>query len=287
MDRGLIGILLICFVGSSVVVALFLGERTPSPVTILKVEHPSRFDPGVPHRFALNVLARRDVGDLTVKYSLLYRVSADRSEELYGVEGVNESVLEDEDPRTFLIESSGTDQMRESLPGDVEFQTIKTQLPFSYRDKDEIKQVDLDLRFYDFTEMMQWASVSASPTIFMSTTAFAFVSIPEGNISVFKGVSDYYTNRPDSVSDIEFGKGDESTQYLNPKIRETTGEYLHVNDAPPFGTVSFGALEKGQRAQLSFTTRDMTLPAIQVVRFWVNGEFLEDETRFNLLGGPL
>ncbi len=288
MERGLIGILLICLVGSSIPVLLFLGERTKSPVTVLKVEYPERFPSGVPNRFALNVLARKDVEDLTVQYSYLYRVSGDRMEELYKTEGFNESVLSDDDPYRFLIVPSGSGGMREKLPGgDAGFETQRVTVPYSYKREFKIFNVDLNIRFYDFCKMLRWTPYSASPSVYGATTTFAFVSIEEGNISLFRGASDFYLNRDDSLSDLEIGKDGESSLYLNPKIREISDEYTHVNDSPPFGTVNFGNLKKGERAYLSFTTRDISLPAIQVVRFWANGELLEEETRINLLGGPL
>ncbi len=60
MDRTLVGILLICFIGSSIPVFLFLGERAPTPISVLKVEYPTIFGPEQPRRFALNILARED-----------------------------------------------------------------------------------------------------------------------------------------------------------------------------------------------------------------------------------
>ena len=78
MDRTLVGILLICFIGSSIPVFLFLGERAPSPISVLKVEYPTIFGPEQPRRFALNILAREDIEDLTVEYAFLYRINKER-----------------------------------------------------------------------------------------------------------------------------------------------------------------------------------------------------------------
>ena len=284
MERGLIGILLICLIGSTTAVMLFLGERTPSPITVLKVEYPERFGPGEPNRFALNVLARKNVEDLRVEYSYIRMASEKQMENLYQMEGFNESVLDDDEPYKFMLIPSTSQSFRENLPGDIGFETQMVKLPYEYRKDMQIMKTEVTIRFYDFRKMIQWVPETTIPFAYGATTSFAALSIPEGNVSYFYGVSDFYLNRHDSMSDFEYGKNESTMSYLNPAIREVSGDYLHINNAPGFGTVEFGSLEKGQRAFLSFTTRDISLPAIQIVRFWVNGELLEDETQFNFMG---
>lgn len=285
MERGLIGVLLICLVGSTVAVMLFLGERTTSPITILKVEYPERFGPGEPNRFALNVLARENVEDLKVEYSYLRMAGVKLMEELYQMDGFNESVIDDDNPEDFLLIPREAKNFIENLPGDGGFMTQKVELPYEYRKEMQIVKTDLTLRFFDYRKMLGWAPDTAIPFVYSTSTSFAVLSLPEGNVSYFYGVSDFYLNRYDSMSDFEFGKNESTSLYLNPAIREVTGDFLHINHAPGFGTVEFGSLEKGQRAFLSFTTRDISLPAIQVVRFWINGELIEEDTQFNFMGG--
>ncbi len=288
MDRELIGVILVCLVGSSVPVMLFLGEKARSRITVLKVEYPERFSAGVPNRFALNILARKNVEDLVVQYCYLYRVTGPKMGQLYVTEGFNESVLSDSDPYRFLTVSSGMWSLANGLPANVGYETLKAKVPYTYTKEFEAEKVNLFVRFYDFSDMLAWVPSSAHPEVYGACSAFALVWLPEhGNISVFQGAADFYLNRDDSVSDIEFGKDGTSSLYLNPKIREIVGEFVHVNDGPPFGTVRFGSLRKGQMAYLSFTTRDITLPAIQVVRFWVNGELSEEDTQFILMGKPI
>jgi len=287
LDRGLVGVLLICLVGSSVGVLLFFGEKTRSSITILKVEYPERFTPGQPNRFAVNILARRDVEDLRVQYCFLYRVGGERIKELYQTEGFNQSVLSDDEPYRYLAIPRGTETMRKELPGEASFLTQRVTMPYEYVSRFVRKKVNLRIRYYDFSDMLRLVPSSAFPDVFTATTQFALVSIEEGNISLFQGRADYYLNREDSLSEMEIGKDETSQKYFNPRIVEVTGNYTHVDDAPPFGTVDFGALKRGQRAYLSFTTRDISLPAIQVVRFWVDGDLLEEETRFNLMGSPI
>lgn len=286
LERELAGIMLICLVASTIGVMLFLGERAKSRIEILKVEYPKRFNPGEDRRFALNILARKDVESLVVRYSYLRLVSKFRIQDLYQTEGFNESVRSDDEPRRFLSIPEGSEGMREELPTDVGYLTQYLEIPFEYRKQMEIKKTEISLRLYDYCEMLRWAPKSAVPDIYTTTTQFAVMSIPEGNISVMEGVADYYLNREDSLSDVEVGKEDNVTKYYNPEIREAPAGYRHVDEAPGFGTVDFGSLEEGQRAYLSFTTRDIATPAIQVVRFWVDGEFLEDETRINMMGNP-
>lgn len=285
MERGLIGILLICLVGSTLAVMLFLGEKTDSPITILKVEYPERFGPGEPSRFALNVLARRNIEDLKVEYSFLRMAGEVMMDELYQTEGFNESVIQDEDPHTFLLIPRESREMREDLPGEVDYETQKVTLPYEYRKGMQIMNTDVTIRFYDYRRMVQWTPETTVPHVYTTSSTFAVLSIPEGNVSYFYGTGDYYLNRYDSMSDFEYGKNETTFSYINPAIREATSGYTHVNEAPGFGTVDFGKLEKGQRAFLSFTTRDIARPSIQVVRFWVNGELLEEDTQFNFMGG--
>lgn len=286
MDRGLLGTLLVCLVASSVLVMLLLGERARSSLTILKVEYPDRFSTGVLSRFALNLLARKDIEDLVVRYSYLYRVSGPAIDELLKTDGFNQSVLSDQDPYKFLRLPKGMVPLMQELPEDVWFETQRATVPYTYRDQFQTREVGLSIRFYDFSRMVQWSPASASPGIYAASTAFALLSIETGNISYFQGTSDFYLNRDDSTSDIEMGKDGEASLYLNPKMREISGEFAHVNNGPPFGTARFGGLRKGQRAYLSFTTRDIVVPAIQVIRFWINGELSEGDTQFVFLGSP-
>ena len=287
MDRTLVGILLICFVGSSIPVFLFLGERASSPISVLKVDYPTIFGPEEPRRFALNILARQDIQDLTVEYAFLHRVNRDRlRDQLLASQGFNESVLKDKDPYKYMEEAEGLLLLARE-PVTVEpFETQTGEVPLSYERHFQTVKTPLKIRFYDFRRMLEWVPTSAVPQVYGATTCFAFVRIPEGNISVFKGAPDFYLNRQDSLSDLDYGVDEESHSYVNPKIRDVQGEYHHVDDAPGFGTIKFGSLKKGQRAYLSFTTRDLALPAIQVVRFRVDGRLLKEETRFNVMGWP-
>jgi hypothetical protein len=288
LDRGLIGVLLICLVASSILVLLFLGEHVKSPITVLKVEYPERIGPGEPSRFALNVLARGDVEDLKVEYSYLTRISGKTASDLYAASGFNQSVLQDEDPVSYLAPEK-FDFLRKDLPGgEVPFETQRMEVPYEFMKDYKVVKKDLQVSYYDYRTMMEWTPESAIPNVFEATLCFAFVSLPEGNISVYQGHPDFYLNRPDSMTDLEYGKGESSQLFVNPAIREVGEEdYVHINEAPAFGTVHFGSLEKGERAFMSFTTRDLSRPSIQVIRFWVNGELVEEETRFNFLGGPL
>ncbi len=288
MDRGLVGILLICLIASSILVLLFLGERARSPITVLKVEYPERSGPGEPSRFALNVLARRDAEELKVEYSYLTKIGSESMEELYATPGFNQSVLQDEDPTSYLAPEE-FDPLRKNLPGgEVPFETQKIEVPYEFiRDYQTVKK-DLKVSYYDYRTMLEWTPKSAIPFVYGTNVCYAFISIPEGNISVYQGRPDFYLNRHDSMTDLEYGKNETTHMFVNPAIREVpAGDYVHINEAPPFGTVHFGSLEKGQRAFMSFTTRDLSRPAIQVVRFWVNGELVEEETRLNFLGAPL
>jgi hypothetical protein len=288
LDRGLIGVLLICLVASSILVLLLLGEHVTSPITVLKVEYPERFGPGEPSRFALNVLARRGVEDLKVEYTYLTRVGSNAMETLYETPGFNQSVLQDENPVSYMAPDE-FDPFRMNLPGgEVPYETQKVEIPWEFTKDFQIIEKELQLRYYDYRTMLEWTPKSAIPFVYEATVCYAFVSIPEGNITVYQGHPDFYLNRHDSMTDLEYGKNETTHLFVNPRIREVSGEeYVHINEAPSFGTVHFGGLEKGQRAFMSFTTRDLSRPSIQVVRFWVNGELLEDETRFNFMGAPL
>jgi len=265
---------------------LLLGERARSSLTILKVEFPERFSVGVLSRFALNMLVRRDIEDLVVRYSYLYRVGDDTMGELLTTDGFNRSVLMDQDPYLFLKLPEGMVRLMKDLPKDVWFETQRATVPYTLKDQFHTREIDLNIRFYDFGRMMEWSPQSAGPSVYGATTAFALLSIDAGNISYFQGASDFYLNRDDSTSDIEIGKDGKSSLYVNPKMREITEDFVHVNDGPRFGTARFGALKKGQRAYLSFTTRDIAVPAIQVIRFWINGELSEEDTQFIFLGSP-
>lgn len=288
MDRGLIGVLLICLVASSILVLLLFGERVTLPITVLKVEYPERIGPGEPSRFALNVLARKDVEDLRVEYSYLVRVGGKTIEDLYATPGFNQSVLQDEDPVSYVTHEQ-FDRLRKDLPGgEIPVETQKVEIPYEFTKEFRIVEKELQLRYYDYRTNLEWAPESAIPYVYGTTLCYAFISIPEGNISVYQGRPDFYLNRHDSMTDLEYGKNETTHLFINPNIREVAEqEYVHINEAPPFGTVHFGSLEKGQRAFMSFTTRDLSRPSIQVVRFWVNGELVEEETRFNFMGGPL
>jgi len=267
-------------------VLLLLGERAKSPLTILKVEYPDRFSSGVLSRFSLNLLARRDIEDLVVRYSYLYRVGDAAMAELLRLDGFNQSVLSDQEPFLFLKIPKGLVPLMRELPETAWFETQAAAVTYTYGDQLQTREVELHIRYYDFARTMQWFPPSASPAIYGASTAFALLYLEAGNISFYQGASDFYLNRDDSTSDIEIGKDGGSSLYLNPRMRETADDYVHVNDAPPFGTARFGSLKKGRRGYVSFTTRDIVVPAIQVIRFWINGELSEGDTQFILLGSP-
>jgi hypothetical protein len=215
-------------------------------------------------------------------------VRGERIVELYETEGFNESVLRDDEPWRFLLIPSETEAFRKGLPGgDVGFETQRSTVPLRYTKDFEVREVDLNIRFYDYRKMLEWTPGTSVPHVYGATACFAVAWLPEGNISYYRGRPDFYLNRDDAMSDLTYGKNESTFTFVNPRIREAPEGYVHVNDAPGFGRIEFGGLEKDQRAFLSFTSRDTTLPAIQVVRFWVNGELLEDETRYNLMGYPL
>jgi hypothetical protein len=86
------------------------------PITVLKVKYPEHFTPGEPSRFVLNVLARKDVEDLRVEYSHLVSVGGKTLERLYSTPGFNRSVIQDEDPISFLA-AEQFDHLRKDLPG--------------------------------------------------------------------------------------------------------------------------------------------------------------------------
>lgn len=287
MERELIGILLICLVASTVAVFIFFGEQAENRIEILKVDYPESGEIRADKKFGLNVMARKDVQSLKVQYSYLRYIPQIEVKELYQTEGFNESVRSDENTLEYLVIPEGTREFREALPTDVGFLTQTGKEPLEYRKGLQIKETEVSIRFYDYSEMLRWVPPSSYPDVFRATTQFAFVSIPEGNISVLKGCSDFYINREESLTEVEVGKDANSTAYYNPEIREVPPNSNHVNEAPPFGTIEYGELKKGERAYLSFITRDLASPGIQVIRFWVNGELLEDETRFNLIGNPV
>lgn len=279
MDRGLVGILLICFISSTVIAALFFGLKPSEKVTLIRLDA-FKGQPERTRSYTIELLAREPAERVTVEFSYLLRVSEERHDELSGILDV-ESVFD-----------SGGEALTEIPKVEEELRMMKrfASSP-GYRHygghaqyKDVFHHVRYELAVLDIREFFKYLPPSAGPEAYGSYLVFAVLR-HAGNVSFYEGASDFYLNRLGSMGEVKVERRNESWLYENPNvIIPRSSEYVHVREAPSFGTVVFENVGTEETLRVIFTTRHLSGPGMLVARLWVDGEVQDDY--FNLVGWP-
>jgi len=279
MERGLLGILSICFVASTVVAVIFLGAEVPDKVTLIRL---NEFDSSTEkvRPYSMEFLIQRPVGDLRLEFSYLLRVDEESHEELLvavdpeeALESSGESLLSMPKVRKIL-------EMEGRFPNRPGYRFFRDNAEY----EDRFRKVSYDLAVLDIRDFLKYLPESAGPESFGAYMVFA-VLVHEENVSYYQGAFDYYLDRLTSMGEVSYGVNEEFSLFENPRvIAPRSKDLVHISEAPPHGTIIFKDLEAEDRVRVSFKTRALEGPGILVARLWVDGEVRENY--FSFAGWP-
>ena len=279
MERGLVGVLSICFVLSTLLAAIFFGITAPEKVTLIRL---SAFEGPLEkvRPYSIELLVREPIDELRLEFSYLIRVN----------EGTHDMLSKVIDPGE-AMDSSG-----ESLSSIPKVQRIlEMEEPFSQRPgyrffkdtaqyEDKFREVEYELAVLDIRDFLKYLPPSAGPEAYGAYMVFA-VLIHEENVSYYQGAFDYYLDRLNSMGEFSYEVNDESVLFENPRVivpRST--DYTHIREAPPDGTVIFNDLKAEDTVRVFFNTRHLAGPGVLIVRVWVDGQV--QDNYFSFAGWP-
>jgi hypothetical protein len=287
MDRGLLGVLLICLIASTIVAALFFGLRAEEKVTLIRLEP---FELGVKRirSHTVELLVRKPMERMTVEFSFLVRVDQETDEQLTDLLEAQGSLEPSKEALTQNPKVEEILDMMEPFPNrpEVEFftDTVTYDKVHSIEGRQVRRKADYEVGVLDLHGFLEYLPESAGPGVYRSYLEFAML-VHDENVSFYEGVSDYYLTRHESVGEVTYGIDGDSKLFENPNVMvPRTSDYSHVFEAPRFGTVTFDDLEPQQTASIMFTTRHLAGPSILITRVLVDGE--PEKTYFSLFGWP-
>lgn len=267
IDRRLLGVIGIAFVLSSVITLFIIGERAKEDVTIMRNMFPPELtEAEEDFDYVLSMIARKDMEDVTVRYSILTRVY---NEDL---EYVDPEKRAGSTPR----ETMGNLRKMEALYGMVEALNVTIDTwngTVIWRDGTEKREFDMYM--YDFTDL---ARATRSDSVVLETPTIFGVWMDRDDGSVFyffEGISDYFYDREKTMVNLKITQGDRYTYYSGAGDVEGAGE-LNIMESPMFGKVVFDGVEKDDRLLIMFSVEGRSIPGhpgmLQVIRIYRNEE---------------
>jgi len=287
MDRGLIGVLLVCLVGSTIVVLVLFELRPSESVSLIRLD---AFKEGVGRipSYSLELLTRRPIQHLVLQFQYLVRVDEKVHNRLLsllqseGLLGPSERAL------TTNPKVSSILRMMEPFPDSPHYRFFHDSAIYESHlwqgGREIYRRAEYEIAVLDLHSFFEYLPESARPDAYKCHTVFAAFFHQE-NVSFYEGVSDFYLDRRDSVGEILCQAGNRQLLFENPRVTVPEGsEYVDVTSAPPFGTVSFDGLSGQETVKVFFTTRHLAGPAVLVTRVFVDGR--EEKTYYVFLGWP-
>ena len=287
MDRGLVGVVLVCLVASTVAVLVFFEFRSLESVSLIRLD---AFKEGVGKipSYSLELLTRRPIRHLVLQFCYLVRVDEETHDRLVsllqseGLVGPSEQALA-ANPKVSRILSMM--EVVANSPRSRFFRGSAVYESRSWKGGREIhRRSEYDVALLDLHDFFEYLPQSARPDAYGCYTVFAAFFHGQ-NVSFYEGVSDFYLDRRESVGRISCQAGDKQLLFENPRVSvPERAEYVDVSLAPSFGTVSFDELSGQETVKVFFTTRHLASPAVLVTRVFVDGE--EEKTYYVFLGWP-
>ena len=279
VDRGLVGVLLICLTASTIAAWLFLGLRPAEKVTVIRFE---AFEEGLEKTkpYSLELLVRQPIKHLAIQFSYLVRVDKAAHEALKSLLDSQGLLKPSQEAILAMPKVKEIQAMMQPFPKRPEIHFFADHAVFS----DRLHTTEYDVAVLDLHEFLRYLPSSASPDVFTSYTVFAAFFHGE-NVSFYEGARDYYLTRRDSIGEILYEAGEESHLFENRNvIVPRRSDYVDVTEAPPFGTLSFEDLKSGESLRFYFTTRYLAGPGVLIARVFADG--LEDKIVYKFLGWP-
>jgi hypothetical protein len=275
MERGLVGVLSICFVLSTLLAVFFFGVEAPERITLIRLNAFERTQEKV-IPYSIELLVREPIGELRLEFSYLVRVD----EKTHGMLG---ELIDAEE----ALESEGESLVSMPKVRDI----LEMEKRFSPRPEyrffgdtahyeDPFREVVYDLAVLDIRDFLKYLPESAGPEAYGAYMVFA-IFVHEENVSYYQGASDFYLDRLISMGELTYGVNDDFSIFENPSVvAPRSKDYVHIREAPPHGTITLNDLEAEDAVRVSFSTRRLAGPGVLVTRLWVDGEVQENYYSF-------
>ncbi len=271
--------LLICFIASTVTASLFFGLEPSEKVTLIRLDaFKGPLEKVRP--YSIELLVREPLEEVVVEFSYLVRVNEENHELLMATLDPEEILDSSGEKLTAVPKVAEILRMMEPFPDRPSYRFFKDSAEY----KDQFREVEYDLAVLDIRDFLKYLPKSAGPQAYGSYMVYATLLHKE-NASFYEGASDYYLNRLDSMGEVVWESNDGSHLVENPNvIVPRSSEYVHIREAPSFGTVVFEDVEAEETLRVYFTTRHLAGPAVLVVRIWADGEV--QENYYSFVGWP-
>ncbi len=265
-DRGLVGVIAIALVLSTLVTLFVIGERG-GPYSIVKSEYRSagrsRWLVG------LTLLVKEPIGSLKLSYFCLI----DRTDLIGEIdrEGTPEEVCRRIPNLKAYLE------MAEQGGQDPEISSSPIEVPI-WMDEDVLVKKEFDLHLFDFSKMV-WQAV---PKDLMCSTerpkfgrghlwdyysVFACLFDESGNLTRFyEGVADFYCNKVIIIEELTIQMNEEKSVYYGVTQEGEGKEGESVLYAPDRGVICFEDINRNARMTVVYSLDSSKLPSITGLR---------------------
>ncbi len=279
--RELLGVVGIAIVLSTLTTLLIIGEGAKEDVTILSNEFPAELPPTSlstteeNYQFALKMMARKPLVDVTVRYNTLTRIE---DQDITYIDPERET---GSTPLETIENVRGLGTLLEmAAPLDLE--------PFIWNGTVEWEEAnkvhDLDMYLYDFTDLV--GALTPNLTALGVRTSYVFCLNRSTGCLVyyFEGISDYFYDRNGTIIDLTISHNDRDMRYHAVSDIEMEGRYQEVMKAPLLGRVRFEDVKKDDYLVVVFSLKGTSVPRhkgmLHAIRVYANGRLHTLETNY-------
>jgi len=119
-----------------------------------------------------------------------------------------------------------------------------------------------EIQVIDFSEMM--AAIGGNGLLPGCNTIYAVETKPGGNVSLYRGVRDFFFLRHDTITEIECSSPDGTSSFRSPSMGSQAVGYPPISDAP-MGKMHVHNLSSGDRVHLEVHFDTQKLPNYRIV----------------------
>ncbi len=254
IDRGLMGVLGIAVVLSTLVTLSIIGGKLGVDVDVLRNEFPPTMtDTGQEYSFTLSVITTRPLEAVGIRCNTLERIELSEaafrdpvkkgdtvSQTLYGLAKLG----------TMLDQVAYLGVEVDSWNGTMEWRNLTRTHRY-------------DMYVYDFTDLV-WLTSPDNLGLGFTTTYVVCLDPEAHSVShYFEGVSDFFFNRVRDITDLALQNNNQIQHYRPQAKIQSPGEgwnqdAMDIVEAPMYGTVGFESLEREDRISIAFSVKPET-----------------------------
>ncbi len=263
LDRGLLGVLLIAIVISTIIMSFVSVEKAEKKVEIIKNKYPSVIKTTIQEtkRFAVNTISRDPHKQVDIKFNLLMKTDPplSASNQIGDRDVPLSQMARDISPIKACL------SMAEDFPVAYDNETVKVM----------VNGTSYEALFYDFGPLVS----SGQSGIDMSFASTSFLLWMDENLTYYQGCSDFFLNKKETMESLSISHNDQETNFGSAKGSAGTSEMPTVADAPRLGTVTYEDVEKDDRMYILFAVSSLSVPEhqglAQVIRVYGNGQLAD------------